>query len=59
MEKEEGLEEAYQDNLYAQQMYALLCLPQVYESLGLSGPPLSFTPPDLELYANSLRFIET
>ena len=31
---------------------------QVYYSLGLSEPPQSFTPPDIELYTRSMRIIE-
>ena len=31
---------------------------QVYHSLGLSEPPKSFMPPDIELYTRSMRIIE-
>jgi hypothetical protein len=44
---DEGLMEAARDNANAQAMMAVLRMPEVYEALGLDGPPSSYTPPTL------------
>ena len=54
---DEGAEEAALDNAYTQLMYAELQRPEVYQSYGLTEPPKSFTPPDIETYARGMRII--
>ena len=54
---DEGEEEAAWDNAYTQQMYMVLQRPEVYQSMGLSGPPKWFTPPDLKTYVQAMHIV--
>ena len=56
--EDEGIQEAVWTNGYTQKMFEFLRRPEVYTSLGLSEPPSSFMPPDLEMYAKNLRWID-
>ncbi|KXZ52114.1 hypothetical protein GPECTOR_10g1137 [Gonium pectorale] len=50
---DEGLMEARMDNISAQRYISVLSVPEVYEGLGFSAPPTSFTPPTREQYFDS------
>ncbi|GIM15538.1 hypothetical protein Vretimale_18299 [Volvox reticuliferus] len=55
---DEGLREAACDNMYAQALWSVLQLPEVYESVGLEEPPAFLQPPTKEEYLASFRAYE-
>ncbi|KAG2446605.1 hypothetical protein HYH02_008590 [Chlamydomonas schloesseri] len=55
---DEGLLEAACDNVYAQALWSVLQLPEVYESIGLEEPPAFLQPPTKEEYLASFRAYE-
>ena len=56
--EDEGIQEAAWTHGYTHKMFEFLCRPEVYTSFGLLEPPSSFMPPDIEMYAKNLRWID-